>query len=234
MLTVTSGKSSVLLTLLRMLELQSGTIEIDGVDIARVPRSVMRRRCLVTVSQDALVLSNDTLRFNMDPDGVASDDVIVEALRKTGLFEHFAERGGTGTANLGSGNDTVVEGHPILDQRVSAFPELSVGQSQLFALCRALVKVHLLRDEGVRPIILLDEVTASLDAATEAAIHDIIDEELTRNGHTVIVIAHRLGVLSRHARPGQDVVVQLGDGRVRDVSNDLSAIMGKESLVDLG
>ncbi len=230
----------MLLTLLRMLELQSGTIEIDNVDISRVPRHIIRQRCLVTVSQDALILSNETLRLNMDPDARISDDVIIEALERTRLFEHFAKRGGTGACPRAD-DDTFMDDnyrdHPILDQKVSSFSELSVGQGQLFALCRALVKVHSLRDDGVRPIILLDEVTSSLDVATESAIHDIIDEEFTRNGHTVIVIAHRLRVLSEHARPGQDVVVQLRDGRIQDIETDANAIVGKtihDSSVDLG
>jgi ABC-type multidrug transport system fused ATPase/permease subunit len=224
-----------------MLELQSGTIEIDNIDIVLVPRNVVRQRCLVTVSQDALILPNETLRFNIDPDILVSDDVIIEALRKTRLFEHFTKRGDT-RPGPGSDNDTILDAdyreHPILDQKVSSFSALSVGQGQLFALCRALVKVHSLRDEGVQPIILLDEVTSSLDLATESAIHDIIDQEFTKNDHTVIVIAHRLGVLSKHARAGQDVVVQLRDGSIQDSTTDLNTIMrkipGEELQMDLG
>ncbi|OIW22995.1 putative ABC transporter [Coniochaeta ligniaria NRRL 30616] len=225
-----SGKSSFILTLLRMLELQPGAIQIDNIDISRVPRHTIRQRCLVTVSQDALVLSNETLRFNMDPDTLISDDIIIEALQKTRLWDHFSNRIES-LSGTQSDSEAIVDmaykDHPVLDQKVSSFPELSLGQGQLFALCRALIKVHSLRDEGVRPIILLDEVTSSLDVATEFAIHDIIDEEFTRNGHTVIVIAHRLRVLLEHARPGQDVVVRLRDGRIQDVGADLKAVVRK-------
>lgn len=177
----------------------------------------------------------------MDPDTLVSDEVIIEALQKTRLFDHFTKRGAMGTGP-GSDDDTIMEtgyrDHLVLDQKVSSFSELSVGQGQLFALCRALVKVQRLRTEGVKPIILLDEVTSSLDLATEAAIHIIIDQEFTENGHTVIVIAHRLGVLTEHARPGQDVIVQLRDGRLQGVSTDLNAIIqnnrGEEERVDVG
>ncbi|KAB5582239.1 putative ABC transporter [Coniochaeta sp. 2T2.1] len=220
-----SGKSSFILTLLRMLELQSGAVQVDGVDISRVPRDIIRQRCFVTVSQDALILANETLRFNMDPYGLLQDEVIIEALQETKLWNHFTTRENTSTTSSPDPEPAVYRDHSILDQKLSSFSELSVGQGQLFALCRALVKVHSLRDDGAQPIILLDEVTSSLDLDTESAIHDIIDQEFTRKGHTAIVIAHRLGVLSRHARPGQDVVVQLRDGRVEDVGTDLTSIL---------
>jgi ATP-binding cassette subfamily C (CFTR/MRP) protein 1 len=222
-----SGKSSFILTLLRMLELQSGTIEIDGIDISRIPRDTIRQRCLVTVSQDALMLSNETLRFNLDPDTLASDDVVISALQKTQLWEHFTTRGDWSTSSntdAESTCDMTYHDHPILDRPLSSFSNLSVGQGQLLALSRALVNVHSLRDDGVQPIILLDEVTSSLDLATELKIHDIIDQEFTLNGHTVIAIAHRLGVLMHHVRPGQDVVVRFRDGRVEDVGTDLEAV----------
>ncbi|KAB5513252.1 ABC transporter-like protein [Coniochaeta sp. 2T2.1] len=221
-----SGKSSFILTLLRMLEVQSGAVQVDGIDISRVSRDIIRQRCFVTVSQDALILANETLRFNMDPYGLLQDEVIIEALQETKLWNHFTTRDNTSTTSGPYPEPAVYRDHSILDQKLSSFSELSVGQGQLFALCRALVKVQSLRDDDAQPIILLDEVTSSLDLDTESAIHDIIDQEFTRKGHTAIVIAHRLGVLSRHARPGQDVVVQLRDGRVENVGTDLTSILG--------
>lgn len=92
---------------------------------------------------------------------------------------------------------------------------MSVGQTQLFALGRALIKAATLRQRcGIRPVVLLDEATSSLDAATESAIYRIIDEELTAHGHTVIIVAHRLGVLQDYAKPGRDTVVAMANGRL--------------------
>ncbi|KAL2172704.1 hypothetical protein VTG60DRAFT_4150 [Thermothelomyces hinnuleus] len=59
-----NGKSSLLLTLLRLLDLQSDTIRLDGVDITQIPRDFLRQRCFVTVSQDGLLMSNETI-FNL-------------------------------------------------------------------------------------------------------------------------------------------------------------------------
>ncbi|KAF7162579.1 hypothetical protein CNMCM5623_007825 [Aspergillus felis] len=210
-----SGKSTLLLLLLRLLELESGQIELDGIDIRHVRLELLRRRCFVAVSQEPLVLPNETLRFNLDPDASMPDDVLVAALKKTGLWSHFFEghtySGGEPAAALnisGSGH------HPILDQKVSLFRKLSAGQSQLFALCRALVKASSLRGSGVKPVILLDEVTSSLDPVTETTIHRIIDDEFTGKGHTVIIVAHRLGLLEKHIKTGRDAMATMADGQL--------------------
>lgn len=68
---------------------------------------------------------------------------------------------------------------------------------------------------------LLGEVTSTLDAATEAAAHQILESEFTAWGHTVIVVSHRLGRLAELARPGRDVVARLRDGRLEGVWGDV-------------
>ncbi|KAI3328394.1 putative ABC transporter [Ustulina deusta] len=222
-----SGKSTLLLTLLRILELKSGKIEIDSIDIKQVSLEVLRQRCFITVSQDPLLLLHETVRFNLDPGASISNDIIMETLRKTELLSHFS-RGHTTDPIEGTNPieqaDTFdkFEGpggeNPILDQKMLLFSELSVGQCQLFALCRALVKASFLGRYGIKPIVLLDEATSSLDSATESTIYRIIDEEFSRKGHTVIIVAHRLGVLENHMKTGRDAVAVMGDGKLQDVS----------------
>lgn len=111
--------------------------------------------------------------------------------------------------------------HPILDRKVSTFQQLSVGQSQLFALSRALIKGNVLAGQGLKPVVLLDEVTSSLDSVTESTIYKIIDEEFTQRENTVIVVAHRLNVLSEFTVNGRDAVAIMGDGVLREVVTDL-------------
>ncbi|GIJ90521.1 hypothetical protein Asppvi_009478 [Aspergillus pseudoviridinutans] len=221
-----SGKSTLLLSLLRLLEPESGQVELDGIDIRHVRLDLLRRRCFVAVSQEPLVLPNETLRFNLDPDGSMPDDVLVAALNKAGLWSHFFEghtySGGEPATALnisGSGR------HPMLDQKVSLFRKLSVGRSQLFALCRALVKASSLRDSGVKPIVLLDEATYSLDPVTESTIHRIIDDEFTEKGHTVIIVAHRLGPLEKHTKAGRDAVATMADGRLEQIIADFEPVI---------
>lgn len=67
----------------------------------------------------------------------------------------------------------------------------------------------------MKPVVLLDEVTSSLDPATESTIHKIIDEEFTGKGHTVVIVAHRIGVVAE----GRDRVVVMGDGRLLEVGD---------------
>ncbi|KFX93219.1 hypothetical protein O988_06925 [Pseudogymnoascus sp. VKM F-3808] len=222
-----SGKSTLLLTLLRILELQSGSIELDGVDISRVRLDLLRQRSFVTVSQDTLLLSNETLRFNLDPDASLSDDMVIDALARTGLWTHFSEGITDVNRCLVVGPNVTIDisafsEHPVLDKKVSLLQALSVGQCQLFALCRALIKVNTVQCAGRKPVILLDEVTSCLDFAMESTIHGIIDEEFTGKGHTVIIVAHRLGVLTENTKPGRDVVAWMGDGRLQEVITDVN------------
>ncbi|KAI1293173.1 putative ABC transporter [Xylaria venustula] len=215
-----SGKSTLLLTLTRLLELKSGKIEMDGIDIRQVGIDLLRRRCFVAASQDPLLLSNETLRFNLDPDISISDEDIIDILTKAGLWGHFQnEPTDPGTKSVTTRRESHF--HPILDRKMSLFQELSVGQSQLFAICRALAKVTSLRQLGIKPVILLDEVTSSLDPETESIIYRIIDDEFTRNGHTVIVVAHRLGTLQEHTVVGRDAVALMGDGKLVEHIQDL-------------
>ena len=200
--------------------MQSGKIELDGIDIKQVRLDLLRQRCFIAVSQDSLVLSNESLRFNLDPDASASDDIIIGALTKAGLWSHFSAsdtHNGGAIINISGFGE-----HPVLDQKISLFQELSVGQCQLFALSRALVKVISLRRSGIKPVVVLDEVTSSLDSDTESTIYRIIDDEFTEKGHTVIIVAHRLSVLKKFTKIGRDAVAFMADGGLQEVIEDLT------------
>ncbi|KAI9643325.1 hypothetical protein NHQ30_007944 [Ciborinia camelliae] len=122
-----SGKSTLLLTLLRLLELQSGQIKLDGFDIKKVGLDVLRQRCFITVSQDPLLLSNETLRFNLDPDASLSNESLIASLKRTELRSHFLQ-GAAGidkflVAAPGLARDvSSYDQHPILDKNLSMFP----------------------------------------------------------------------------------------------------------------
>jgi len=89
---------------------------------------LLRQRCFIAVSQDPLLLSKKTLRFNLNPDALVSDDVIVGALTRAGLWSHFF----AGDTHFGGEIATAINisgfgKHTILDQKISLFQELSVG-----------------------------------------------------------------------------------------------------------
>ncbi|KAK7958693.1 multidrug resistance-like protein [Apiospora saccharicola] len=179
-----SGKSSIFLALLRLVDLSSGSIRVDGVDISTLPREEARKR-LICVTQDALVLPG-TIRFNLDPFGIASDQTIKDVLGKVGLFEKILRSGG-------------LDGD--LEENT-----LSHGEKQLLSLGRAVLR----KDTG--KIVLLDEVTSSVDATSEARVQRLIREELSE--HTVIAISHRLEAFADF-----DQVLELKDGRLMEPSH---------------
>ncbi|ROV96362.1 hypothetical protein VPNG_09065 [Cytospora leucostoma] len=215
-----SGKSSVVLTLLGLLDTTEGAVAVDGVDVGALSRAAVRQRAFITVAQEAFFLPEASLRFNLDPELGARPAVLVAALRRTGLWGHF----------IGGEAEPDEKEEEILSRPFSSLPSLSVGQTQLLALARALVRRSVLCDpsssrmaysdsnrEGARPIVLLDEVTSSLDPETESKIYDIISEEFVQRGHTVLMVTHKLDAVRSRLRSGKDVVVRLAEGKVERI-----------------
>ncbi|KAG8169736.1 hypothetical protein KVR01_000481 [Diaporthe batatas] len=205
-----SGKSTLILTLLRLLDTSSGVVKVDGLDLSIIPRTLVRQQCFVTVAQDSFVLAQASLRFNLDPSDSLTDESITATLRRVSLWQHFA----SGSHRKDS---------QVLKTPMESLPPISTGQSQLLALCRAILHCQMLRNLSAnarprstqaKPILLLDEATSSLDPDTESVMRRIIHEEFTSKGHTIIAITHRLTGMAEYMRPGQDAVVSLSQGRI--------------------
>ncbi|KAJ5740408.1 P-loop containing nucleoside triphosphate hydrolase protein [Penicillium malachiteum] len=139
-----SGKSSLISTILRTLEISNGTICIDGMDISKISRSHIRSS-LNTIPQQAFFLSG-SIRLNASPHGNVLDEVIIDALREVNLWSYLESKGG-------------------LDADMSE-DLLSHGQQQLFCLARALCKSS--------KIVILDEATSSVDSETEKLMQHVI------------------------------------------------------------
>ncbi|SCO78296.1 related to multidrug resistance protein [Fusarium oxysporum] len=200
-----SGKSTLLLALLRLLNTQSGSIEVDGINLSQVSLSAIRDQCFITVTQDLFLLAQASLRFNLDPSESLPDIVIMKALERTGLGRHFDN----------NQQEKLVD---ILDEPLSSLPHMSTGQTQLFALTRAVLRVEYSSATRVKPILLLDEATSSVDGLTESVMRDVIKEIFTDNGHTVIEITHRLSGFEDIARGGDSrevKVVLLSQGGIQ-------------------
>lgn len=87
-----AGKSSLLLSLLRLIEIESGTIRIDDLDIQTMPRNSIRSR-IITVPQEPMLVMTDTVRQNLDiAESAASDDDIIQALQKVKLWSVLQAR----------------------------------------------------------------------------------------------------------------------------------------------
>ncbi|KAJ7630119.1 multidrug resistance-associated ABC transporter [Mycena polygramma] len=123
-----AGKSSLLQALFRMVELQSGEINIDGHDISKVGLDVLRGR-LALVPQDS-VLFLGTLRENLDPQGSKTDAELISVLQRAWLLPREGEA-----------PDPLADSKFSLDSTIGdEGSNYSAGEKQLLALCRALVK----------------------------------------------------------------------------------------------
>ncbi len=211
-----AGKTTLAKLLCRLYDPQSGSIEIDGVDLRTLELDGWRSR-LAAVFQD-FVRFELPLRENVAPGG-APDDVIRAALR---------DAGAAGLADL----DTILaRGYP-------GGTELSGGQWQRIALARALCAVRL--GAGV---VLLDEPTAQLDVRGEA---EIFERILAATRHTTtILISHRFSTVRQADRIcvlERGVVVELGShdelyelgGRYRTMFELQASRFGMESIVEEG
>ncbi|KAG6365767.1 hypothetical protein INS49_007378 [Diaporthe citri] len=167
-----SGKSSTALAILGLINIVSGRIMLDGVDMATVPGPTIRER-LVCLTQDPFLFPG-SVRSNLDPLGAFPDEIIASALRRVGLWDALLNKTSRASTDVSVILDTMVDTDTF-----------SHGQRQLFCLARAVLKPG--------KLLILDEPTSSVDAETDAKMQRLIRSEF--QDYTIIMIAHRLSSL---------------------------------------
>ncbi len=161
-----AGKSTIINTLMRFYEIQSGKIMIDGINTADLKREdVHKQFCMVL--QDTWLFEG-TIRENLIycEEGVSDEDM-KRAVKAVGL-DHFVR-------TLPHGYDTVLSDQTALSQ----------GQKQQLTIARAMI--------SDRPMLILDEATSSVDTRTELLIQDAMDKLM--ENRTSFVVAHRLSTI---------------------------------------
>jgi len=176
-----AGKTTAAYLVPRLYEVDSGRVTVDGRDIRDITLDSLGE-CIGMVNQEPF-LFHDTIRANLRYGAPAATDAEIEQAARAANIHDFI-------AALPYGYDTIVGERGY---------RLSGGEKQRVAIARALLK-----DPA---ILILDEATSSVDAATERAIQDAL-ERLTR-GRTVLAIAHRLSTVLK-----ADVIVVLDHGSV--------------------
>ncbi|CAI8750293.1 ABC transporter ATP-binding protein [Pseudomonas soli] len=172
-----AGKSTLVNLLLRLYDIDSGRILIDGQDIAEVNQASLRAQ-IGMITQDTSLLHR-SIRDNLlygRPD--ASDEEVWEAVRRARADEFIPQ---LSDAQGRTGFDAHVGERGV---------KLSGGQRQRIAIARVLLKNA--------PILIMDEATSALDSEVEAAIQESL--ETLMQGKTVIAIAHRLSTIARMDR----------------------------------
>jgi ATP-binding cassette, subfamily C (CFTR/MRP), member 1 len=178
-----AGKSSIMSALFRITELSGGSIKIDDVDIATVGLHDLRSR-LAIIPQDP-TLFRGTIRSNLDPFNEHTDLELWAVLRKADLIGDEQE------ASQGLNSQGKNTGRIHLDSTVEEEGlNFSLGQRQLMALARALV-----RDSR---IIVCDEATSSVDFETDQKIQRTMATGF--KGKTLLCIAHRLKTIIQYDR----------------------------------
>ncbi|KAK3500859.1 hypothetical protein B0T13DRAFT_527250 [Neurospora crassa] len=268
-----SGKSSLILAMLRLISIRDGTLRIGNKDIRQAPLHTIREKAFITVTQDSFHLPDASLRFNLDPTCLLPNDALISVLQILGLWIHLSSSSSSNnytysehpvideTSPLLNATTTPSPSpsyHPILDTPLSLLPTLSTGHLQLLSLCRAIIKarhmrstIHVAQAQGqaapddkfrrdtttstdpedfcssasssdpgfrksddiiVQPIILLDEITASLDEKTEQMVLRVVKEEFVANKYTVLMVTHRVEAVRGAFLGVEDLVVVSMEG----------------------
>ncbi|KAJ1661836.1 hypothetical protein EV178_006370 [Coemansia sp. RSA 1646] len=216
-----AGKSTMSLALLRFIEASKGRVVLDGVDISTIGLEDLRRN--ITIIPQDPVLFNGTVRYNIDPFEEYPDELIWDALRRTHLTREQSSQ--TTSASASIMEDTNTDGELALERMTGIFgslddeikqngQSLSLGQRQLVAMARALVRRS--------KLIIMDEATASVDFDTDKKLQRTIRGYEFANS-TLFCIAHRLRTIIDYDR-----VLVLDKGKVIEFDTPKNLLRKKD------
>ncbi|KAI9797008.1 MAG: hypothetical protein M1833_005841 [Piccolia ochrophora] len=197
-----AGKSSIMTTLFRLVELSGGSIKIDGLDISKIGLHDLRSRLAIIPQEPTLF--RGTIRSNLDPFNEHTDLELWSALRQSDLVSKDASL------------DDKVPGRIHLDGIVEEEGlNFSLGQRQLMALARALVRGS--------QIIVCDEATSSVDMETDQKIQQTIATGF--KGKTLLCIAHRLRTIINYDR-----ICVMDAGNIAELDTPLRLFEQEQSI----
>jgi len=195
-----SGKSSLTLSLLRCI-FTEGTVYYDGLPTHSLNLDALRSN--ITIIPQIPELLTGTLRANLDPFDQYDDAQLNDALRAAGLY------------SLQSDAD---ETKITLDSAISSGGgNLSVGQRQIFALARAIVR-------GSK-LLVLDEATSAIDYKTDEVIQSSLRHELNTDV-SLITVAHRLQTIM-----DADKIMVLDAGRIIEFDSPAELLKNESGML---
>ncbi|KDQ56808.1 hypothetical protein JAAARDRAFT_36283 [Jaapia argillacea MUCL 33604] len=195
-----SGKSSLTLSLLRCIPTE-GKVYFDGLPVDSMNLDALRSK--ITIIPQVPELLSGTLRQNLDPFSQHDDAALNDALRHAGLF------------SLQNEDD---EGRITLDSPISSGGgNLSVGQRQILALARAILRQS--------KLLILDEATSAIDYKTDTVIQSSLRHQLSGDV-TIITIAHRLQTIM-----DADKIMVLDAGRIAEFGSPSELLKNEKGML---
>ncbi|KAH3668586.1 hypothetical protein OGAPHI_002340 [Ogataea philodendri] len=205
-----AGKSTIVTSFFRFVELDSGSIKIDGLDISKIGLTTLRKG-LTIIPQDPTLFAG-TVRSNLDIFQEYSDLQMFESLRRVNLISGLEYQGLVNHTLPDQSANTHENTNKFLDLDSAVLEggsNLSQGERQLICLARSLLKVP--------KILMLDEATASIDYESDAKIQTTIREEFSSS--TILTIAHRLKTIIDY-----DKILLLDQGKVKEFDHPYKLI----------
>ena len=225
-----AGKSTLAISLTRIVDIFAGQITIDGVDINKI--SLQQVREAITIIPQDPVLFQGSIRYNLDPTNCCSDEEIRDLLKEAGLAELLLkkreeqkekdekEKSEKKETEEEAEKTKKAEQTEVKDELLEFAIEgsggnLSSGEKALVCICRAVLRKS--------KVVILDEATATVDLKTEQSIQKLVDSRF--KGSTMLVIAHRLQTIIN-----SDKVLLIGDGRKREFGDPKKLMKDENSL----
>merc|ERR1739838_678273 len=195
-----AGKSTLFLSLLRMVPIEDGAIIVDGISIDHVDLTNVRNKMSI-IPQEPVMFAG-TVKYNIDPYNEHSDKELLDCLERAHLTKFIESKDEKLEYMLSEGGSNI-----------------SAGERQLICIARALLSKS--------NILLLDEATSSVDRETDAKIQETIRSEFSHC--TILTIAHRINTILDYDQIvviDQGVVAETGppDELLKDESSLFASI----------
>ena len=178
-----SGKSTLFLCLLKLIELDKGYININNKNIDEMELGYLRS--LFSVIPQTPIIFSETIKYNLDPFNKYNDTQINDVLKDIKLYDVVSKLS-DGINTILSSKYKDLNNKKNEDNKSNGF-QLSYGESQLLCLGRALL--------NNKPFLLIDEGTSNIDNKTDKIIQDLLQNNNKLKNKTIITIAHRINTV---------------------------------------